>query len=86
MEIDIIARSADKIIFVEVKSRSGIEYGEPEVAVSLSKQRLLIRAAHAFITQNDIDDEARFDIVGVLFRQGNQPEINHIEDAFYPMG
>ena len=84
LEIDIIAQIADKMVFVEVKTRGSNEYGEPETAVSLKKQRFIIKAANHYITEKDIDLEARFDIVGIMYID-NKIIVKHIPDAFYPI-
>ncbi|HNX07026.1 MAG TPA: YraN family protein [Bacteroidales bacterium] len=82
-ELDIVAETDSHVVFVEVKTRSNIIYGEPEEAVTTKKQRFLIRAANAYIEKNNCTKEARFDIISVILP--SQPvHINHIEDAFYP--
>lgn len=83
-EIDIIAQTKDQIVFVEVKTRSSAYFGRPEEFVKRQKQRFIIKAANSYIEKHDIDLEARFDIIGVIIGQGGK-EINHIEDAFFPM-
>ena len=82
-EIDIIAKHENKIIFVEVKTRTSSYFEAPEQAVTKKKQRFLINAANEFIQSNNIDTEGRFDIISVICNS-NAEEINHIEDAFYP--
>lgn len=82
-EIDIVARFDSFIVIIEVKTRSTNVFGEPEEAVSKKKQKFLIRAADAYIAQNNVDVEVRFDIISIVVT-GSRWEINHIEDAFYP--
>lgn len=83
MEIDIIAKDGDELVIVEVKTRQTDEYGNPDVAVTLQKQRLLISAANAYLFRNNLDVETRFDIISIVFKEG-KPVIEHIEDAFLP--
>lgn len=83
-ELDIVAEFDDYLVVVEVKTRSSREFESPKEAVTIKKQKHIVRAADAYIQQFDIDMECRFDIVSVLI-QGNEIEIEHIEDAFYPM-
>ena len=83
-EIDIIAQHHDTLIIAEVKTRSGNFFGEPEEFVNRQKQRLLIKAANAYVEKKNIDMEVRFDIIGVILT-GNKHRINHIEDAFHPI-
>ena len=82
-EIDIIARDGKSLVIVEVKTRQSDEYGEPDIAVTRKKQRMLIAAANAYITRKGLDMETRFDIISIVFRE-ETPIISHIEDAFLP--
>jgi putative endonuclease len=82
-EIDIIAKEGEDLVIVEVKARQTDEYGEPDIAVTKRKQRMLIAAANAYITRKGLDVETRFDIVSIVFKDG-EPVIEHIEDAFLP--
>lgn len=83
-EVDIIAFTDDTIVFAEVKSRSGTYFEQPFQAVTKKKQRFLIEAANAYIEKYEIDLEARFDILS-LVKTENGFNIDHIEDAFYPL-
>ncbi len=83
LELDIIAEIEDYIVFVEVKSRSGTYFQQPFQAVTKKKQKFIIEAANAYIEKHEIDLEARFDIMS-LVKQGDEFDIEHIEDAFYP--
>jgi putative endonuclease len=80
-EIDIIALDKNEIVFIEVKTRKNNYFGDPEEAVNLKKQKLLINAAENYIISNKIDLEARFDIISVIC-DGNKYDINHIKEAF----
>lgn len=82
-ELDIVARDGLFLVFIEVKTRRNVFFGMPEEAVSLKKQRLLVNAADAYITQFNLDFEARFDIVAVHFRD-ETPVIRHFQGAFSP--
>ena len=82
-EIDIIAKDGKFLVIVEVKTRQTDEYGEPDIAVTRKKQRMLIAAANAYITRKGLDMETRFDIISIVFNDG-EPVIDHIVDAFLP--
>ena len=82
-EIDIIAKDGETLVMVEVKTRQTDEYGNPDIAVTKKKQRLLIAAANAYLFKNQLDVETRFDIISIIFKDG-EPVIEHIEDAFLP--
>lgn len=82
-EIDIIAENDLYIVFVEVKSRSADYAVHPAEAVSVPKQRTIINAASNYIDTYGISREARFDIITVII-SGNNHELDHIENAYYP--
>ena len=82
-EIDIIAMDGKELVIVEVKTRKNNNYGEPDIAVTRHKQRMLIYAANAYLFRNNMDVDTRFDIISIVFKDG-EPVIDHIEDAFLP--
>ncbi|MGI5913403.1 MAG: YraN family protein [Bacteroidales bacterium] len=82
LEIDIIARKEDEIIFVEVKTRSDNYLATPESAVNTKKQRSIISAANRYLKKNGIDMESRFDII-TLVKEKDNFIIDHIKNAFY---
>lgn len=83
-ELDLVAKEGDVIVIVEVKTRTSLYAGEPEVSVTRMKQRSLIKAADAYVLYYGMDFPVRFDIVSIVIK-GEKVVINHIMDAFYPM-
>lgn len=83
-EIDIITKYKGQIVIVEVKTRTSLEFENPKEAVTVAKQKRIVKAADAYIQEQNIDLECRFDIVSVLI-QGSKVDVEHIEDAFSPM-
>lgn len=81
-EIDIIAKHNDMMICVEVKTRNSDFFGDPQEFVTPNKIKLLVKAMDAFITENEIDLESRFDIIAIL-KNKNREELTHYENAFY---
>lgn len=82
-EIDLIARTEhegrSKIIFCEVKTRSGLGYGSPLEAITYEKARRLRQlAGHWLAETGDHADDIRIDAIGVLIRPGERPSINHV--------
>ncbi|MGE0089948.1 MAG: YraN family protein [Bacteroidales bacterium] len=80
-EIDIIAEKENRLVIVEVKTRTNDYFENPKEAVTKKKQRFIIKAAEAYIEQFNINLETRFDIISIL-NQNGKIEIEHIEDAF----
>ena len=83
-EVDIIAEYEGQLVFVEVKTRTSDHFGAPENWVGLKKQRNIIRAAHNFIEERELDIDIRFDVIGIL-KGPQEMSLKHIEDAFYPL-
>lgn len=82
-EIDIIAEDAGSIIFVEVKTRSGQDYGFPEEAVTYHKQRKLIQLAGYYLQKEQLENKCcRFDVITIMMKDNKVARIDHIEDAF----
>ncbi len=81
-EIDIIAMDKEELVIIEVKTRTSA-FMEPELAVTRSKQKFLVNATAAYIEQNNINTDTRFDIISIVTNSKYQ-KINHIENAFYP--
>jgi len=82
-EIDIIAQDRNFLVFVEVKSRSSNIVTDIEEIIDEQKQKFLIEAADNYLKTNNVDLEARFDIIIVRFYITNHV-IKHIKNAFYP--
>ncbi|MFH0867593.1 MAG: YraN family protein [Bacteroidota bacterium] len=82
-ELDIIAEHANFIIVVEVKTRSSWQYGEPHEAVTPKKQKFIVRATEAYIQENEIEKEVRFDVISIVMTGNTVTDLTHIEDAFY---
>lgn len=80
-EIDIIAQKEDTLAIVEVKTRSSVDIVSPEAAVNDKKIKLLVSAANEYVIKNDLDVEARFDIISI-YKKGEKYNLNHIKDAF----
>jgi putative endonuclease len=84
-EIDLNARTGDRLVFVEVKTR---RQGQPAEAVTLEKQRRLTLTALEFLKRHDLlDAPARFDIVAIVWpSDGRKPRVEHMENAFEAVG
>jgi putative endonuclease len=82
-EVDLVVRQGMALlVFVEVKTRSGSQYGPPETFVSARKKELFRLAATHLQEELDWRGDIRFDILAVTqLRSGFRLEV--FEDAFY---
>jgi putative endonuclease len=85
-EIDIIAKTNDELVFVEVKTRGSDMFGTPAEAVTYHKKKKIVNTAKYYLLKNPTDMNIRFDIIevygifdGALFKCDN---INHLQYVF----
>lgn len=66
-EIDIIAKEAGCLCFIEVKFRKTAQFGGALAAVNENKQRRISRAALWYLMENGCRDDVscRFDVLGI---------------------
>jgi putative endonuclease len=84
-EIDIIARDGKTLVFVEVKTRLSEEDVTPEEQINSVKQHQITKAAKYYLSRyGDPKPPARFDVVAIVWPQGQAPVIRHVKDAFEP--
>lgn len=83
-EIDIVAQDGDYLVFVEVKARQDVGFGDPEEAITLQKQQRLVWMATDYLARHAHGEVAcRFDVVGITTHT-DPPSVVVIEDAFRP--
>jgi putative endonuclease len=87
-ELDIVAVQGRTIVFVEVKTRSSADQGQPTEAVDAAKQRRLTRLAVTFLKRHRLlEYPARFDVIAITWPSGKwRPRIEHIQNAFEAAG
>ena len=81
-EVDIIAQKKDVLAIIEVKTRSTTDFGNPEDFVKPKQIQRLVKAVDQYIILNDLDVEARFDIIAIVKDDINF-KIEHLKNAFY---
>jgi len=82
-EIDIVCRDGDTLVFVEVKTRGGEEFGRPLDAVGRQKQLRVSKGGLAWLRLLDNPDITfRFDVVEVLLPEEGEPHFELIQNAF----
>src|SRR5688572_4744119 len=82
-ELDIVARDGVVLVFVEVKARSGSNFGTPLESVTWQKQQRLSRMAASYLCVKRLghDIACRFDVVSILEQQGTHT-IELVRGAF----
>jgi putative endonuclease len=81
-EVDIIAKLNNTLAIIEVKTRSTIDFGNPQDFVKPKQIQRLVKAVDAYVISNDMDVEVRFDIIAII-RENKEFKIEHLENAFY---
>lgn len=82
-EIDIVAKEKEQLVFVEVKTRLNLEFGEPEYSINLKKIKQIKKMAELYLFDKEIYEvNCRFDVVAIVLGDGTEPEIKHYENAF----
>lgn len=79
-EIDIIAKDVTQktLVFIEVKTRSNLKYGNPAEAVNQEKQKHMKQAIQYYLYKNRIKNTPiRIDVIEVYIVQNCK--INHIK-------
>lgn len=77
-EIDLVCRRGDRLVLVEVKTRSSDAFGAPAEAVGARKRRALRAAAAEYRALSGWRGPIDFAVIGI--RAGAEPEL--IEDPF----
>ena len=87
-EVDIIAQDGKTTVFVEVKTRTSTNDGQPFEAVDLRKQEKITRIALAWLKKHGrLEQPARFDVVSILWPDTRgEPQIQHFRNAFEATG
>jgi putative endonuclease len=65
-DIDIVAYDHETLVFIEVKTRSNDEYGQPEDTINTYKIKRLIQSANYYCLTNNIRNKSlRIDIISI---------------------
>ena len=82
-EIDIVAREKKVIVFVEVKTRTRVDFAKPVEAITPHKIRQVCKVAQCYLLQSGLRDiDCRMDVVLVEPRSGGGADIELIKNAF----
>lgn len=83
-ELDIVAVDGATLVFVEVKTRSSTALGDPAEAVVPAKAARLRRLGVRWLVEHPEPhrSQVRFDVVAVVRRGPNGPQVRHLRGAF----
>jgi putative endonuclease len=70
LEVDIIAHKGDTLHFIEVKTRTTTEFGNPEESITKLKMKNLKDAAEQYQFLNPGWKWIQFDVLAILFKSG----------------
>ncbi len=83
VEIDLVARRGNMLVFVEVKARRSRAHGAPEEAVDERKRRRLVRGAAAWLRAHGPTAlRVRFDVIVCEPDAAGAWHLRHLEGAF----
>lgn len=82
-EIDIVAREADTLCFIEVKTRHRLHRDRPAAAVGAGKRQNLVRTAHQYLREiGNPPLNYRFDIIEALLDRWRVRDLRYYRNAF----
>lgn len=84
-EIDLVTRCEDILVFVEVKTRRGRDFGTPEEAITKAKARRLLELGQRYLLEHEFEDvEWRVDLVAVeLDQKGKLLRCEHLPNVVW---
>lgn len=84
IEVDFIVLDKNTTVFVEVKTRSSTNFGEPITAVTKEKLKRMYIFAHIYTRIHKIS-QYRFDIIGITMQSdGSVQALDYYKDITLP--
>ena len=80
-EIDLIMRDKEYLVFIEVRSRSGNDYGGGIASITHAKRLKIMKTTQFYLMKYKVQDQfpLRFDVISI---DGSTRQITWIKDAF----
>lgn len=83
-EIDLVAAKAGSLVFIEVKTRLGENFGIPEDSLNRNKMNRLIRNANAYMAREKKFKKYRIDAICIVLENGGYTKrITHHENITF---
>lgn len=83
-ELDLIAYDGEYFVVIEVKTRTSDGWEHPKEAITPAKIRYIVEATEAYIFENSVEEEVRFDVVTLIPNAAGW-QVEHIKEAFHPL-
>lgn len=81
-EIDIIAKDKDVLVFIEVKTKTGRDFGLPEEMITRNKLQRVQKMAVIYLNGQNLP--CRIDIVAVVLSASNELlRLNHYTNVYF---
>lgn len=82
-ELDLVALDGSTVVFCEVKTRRGTQFGAPAEAIGPAKVRRLRALAASWLAAHpQFRGDVRFDVVSVWPRPAGPAAVEHVRGAF----
>ena len=81
LELDLIAKQQDCLVFVEVRLRKNADFGYPESSMSKAKINAVKRAAEIYLNKTHWLGDIRFDMIAIVEKPNL--DIQHFVDAYF---
>lgn len=82
-EIDIICWDAQTLVFVEVKTKIGHNFGEPEEMVDSRKLSQVKRMGEVYLLDKKWDIPCRVDVIAIVLNENGEVEkLEHYEAVY----
>jgi putative endonuclease len=82
-EIDVLASDGETLVFLEVRTRSGRDFGTPEESITPAKRDRLERCALTYLAAhaepNEPDLDWRIDLIAIELSRGRISHLEHYE-------
>lgn len=80
-EIDLVAQKEGALVFVEVRTKTGEQFGTPEETINYKKKMKLTRNAKAFVAKKKFIGLYRIDAVCIVLGENKQAKrVTHYEN------
>ena len=82
-EVDIVAQQGAELVFTEVRTRRGEQFGTAQESITSTKAKHLIAASQHYLERHSLMDmDWRIDLVSINWPRGSAaPGIEHLEYA-----